>query len=170
MPFPERSCGCSLSEVEGNNPPKRYTHSFMPHMYILRCADDSYYTGSTRNLERRLVQHQRGEGARHTAKRLPVELIYCEEYARVEDAFQREKQVQRWSRKKKEALMAGNMNELHRLAECRNESHWAGFDCVHPAGVRSPSGVTRSPSEVTRSPSGVEGNNGHVARFDFLRR
>ncbi|MEM6435437.1 MAG: GIY-YIG nuclease family protein, partial [Cyanobacteria bacterium P01_D01_bin.115] len=113
-------------------------------------ADDSYYTGSTRNLERRLVQHQRGEGARHTAKRLPVELIYGEEYDRVEDAFQREKQVQRWSRKKKEALMAGDMNELHRLAECRNESHWAGFDCAHPAGEdgRSLSGVTRSLSEV----------------------
>ena len=95
----------------------------MPYMYILRCADDSYYTGSTWDLEKRLAQHQRGEGARHTAKRLPIELVYCEEYDRVEDAFRREKQVQRWSRKKKEALMSGNINELHRLAKCRNESH-----------------------------------------------
>ena len=143
-------------------------------MYILRCTDGSYYPGSTRNLERRLVQHQQGEGARHTAKRLPVELIYCEEYARVEDAFQREKQIQRWSRKKK-ALMAGDMNELHRLAECRNESHGAGFGCAHPAGeddhsLSEVAGDLRSLSGVTRSPSGVEGNNGHVARFDFLRR
>ena len=93
----------------------------MPYMYILRCADDSYYTGSTWDLEKRLAQHQRGEGARHTAKRLPIELVYCEEYDRVEDAFRREKQVQRWSRKKKEALMSGIINELNRLEMSRNE-------------------------------------------------
>ena len=92
-------------------------------MYILKCADDSYYTGSTWNLEKRLAQHQRGEGTRHTAKRLPVELVYCEEYKRVEDAFNRKKQIQRWNRKKKVALITGNMNELHWLAECRNETH-----------------------------------------------
>ena len=80
------------------------------------------YLGSTRNLKKRLAQHQRGEGARHTAKRLPVQLVYCEKHDRVEDAFNREKQVQGWSRKKKEALMVGDMNELRRLAECRNES------------------------------------------------
>jgi putative endonuclease len=95
-------------------------------MYILRCADGSYYTGSTRNLERRLAEHQRGEGAKHTAKRLPVELVYCEEYDRVADAFYREKQVQGWSRKKKEALIAGDSNALHLLAECQNETHYRG--------------------------------------------
>ena len=104
----------------------------MPHMYILKCVDDSYYTGSTWNLKKRLAQHQRGEGARHTAKRLPVELVYFEKFARVEDAFRREKQVQGWSRRKKEALMAGDVNELKRLAECRNESR-AGFDFAQPA-------------------------------------
>lgn len=91
-------------------------------MYILKCADGSYYTGSTRNLQQRLAQHQQGEGARHTAKRLPVELVYCEEYARVEDAYQREKQVQRWSRKKKEALIAGNTNELHRSGQTHTQA------------------------------------------------
>ncbi|EKV00533.1 putative endonuclease containing a URI domain [Leptolyngbya sp. PCC 7375] len=135
---------------------------------MLKCVDDSYYTGSTWNLERRLAQHQRGEGARHTAKRLPVELVYCEEYDRVEDAFKREKQIQRWSRKKKEALIAGDMNELHRLAECRNKSHSAGFDSAHPAidSLQQGSGQaahpaidSRSLSEPTRSLSEVEGNN-----------
>ncbi len=77
----------------------------MPYMYILKCADGSYYTGSTWNLERRLAEHQSGLGANHTAKRLPVELVYCEEYDRVTDAYNREKQVQGWSRKKKEALL-----------------------------------------------------------------
>ena len=84
----------------------------MAHMYILECVDGSYYTGSTTDLERRLEQHQRREGARHTAKRLPVKLVYCEFFDRVADAFAREKQVQGWNRKKKEALIAGDMNRV----------------------------------------------------------
>ena len=52
------------------------------YMYILLCADGSYYTGSTTDLERRLEQHQNGEGANHTKKRLPVSLLYYEEYSR----------------------------------------------------------------------------------------
>ncbi len=94
----------------------------MAHMYILECADGSYYTGSTINLERRLWQHQNGLGAKHTAKRLPVTLVYCEWFDRVSDAFYREKQVQRWTRRKKEALIAGDSNGLHELAVCQNES------------------------------------------------
>lgn len=103
----------------------------MPYMYILECADGSYYTGSTKNLERRLWEHQNGLGAKHTSKRLPVKLVYCEFYDRVSDAFYREKQVQGWSRKKKQALMAGDTNLLHQLAECQNETHYqrrVGFD------------------------------------------
>lgn len=97
----------------------------MPHMYILECADSSYYTGSTINLERRLWEHQNGLGANHTAKRLPVKLVYCEFFDRVSDAFYREKQVQGWTRRKKEALMAGDSNKLHEFAECQNESHYS---------------------------------------------
>ena len=80
-------------------------------MYILECADGSYYTGSTNNLEMRLQQHQNGEGANHTKKRLPVKLVYFEEFDRIDKAFYREKQVQGWRRKKKEALI----NEFHHL-------------------------------------------------------
>lgn len=74
-------------------------------MYILICADGSYYTGSTKNLELRLAQHQAGKGANHTRKHLPVKLIYFEKHTRVYLAFFREKQVQGWSRKKKELLI-----------------------------------------------------------------
>jgi len=84
----------------------------MPHMYILECADGSYYTGSTWNLEKRLWEHQNGEGANHTKKRLPVKLVYCEYYDRVEDAFNREKQIQGWGRKKKRALIEENKEKL----------------------------------------------------------
>ncbi len=93
-------------------------------MYILECADGSYYTGSTNNLELRLAQHQAGEGANHTKKHLPVKLVYFEEYERIDQAFDREKQVQGWSRKKKEALIDGMPQKLHNLAVCKNETHY----------------------------------------------
>ena len=85
-------------------------------MYILECSDGSYYTGSTNDLELRLAQHQAGEGANHTKKRLPVKLIYYEEYSRIDEAFYREKQVQGWGRKKKEALINGSPELLPILA------------------------------------------------------
>lgn len=93
------------------------------YMYILQCCDESYYTGSTNNLDLRLAQHQAGEGANYTKKRLPVKLVYFDEYARVDEACYREKQVQGWSRKKKEALIKGMPEELHSLAECMNQTH-----------------------------------------------
>lgn len=85
-------------------------------MYILLCADDSYYVGSTNNLELRVLQHQNGEGANHTKHRLPVKLVYYEEYERIDLAFYREKQVQGWNRKKKEALIKGTPELLPGLA------------------------------------------------------
>lgn len=95
-------------------------------MYILLCSDGSYYTGSTNNLELRLAQHQRGEGANHTKKRLPIKLLYFEEYERIDLAFYREKQVQGWSRRKKEALINGTPELLPQLAiayrDLRNET------------------------------------------------
>ncbi|WP_248574835.1 GIY-YIG nuclease family protein [Flavobacterium sp. H122] len=85
-------------------------------MYILECSDGSYYTGSTIDLERRLQQHQDGEGANHTKKRLPVNLVYYEEFSRIDQAFYREKQIQGWSRKKKEALIEGTPELLPEFA------------------------------------------------------
>lgn len=130
----------------------------MPYMYILECADGSYYTGSTKDLERRLWEHQNGLGANHTAKRLPVKLVYCEECDRIDDAFYREKQVQGWSRKKKEALMASDTNQLHLLAECKNETHCGnvGFDSAHPT-AKPTDNVTRSLSGVETSKKGMVG-------------
>jgi len=93
-------------------------------MYILECCDHTYYTGSTINLEKRIKEHQDGKGAKHTKDRLPVKLIYFEEYDKVFKAFNREKQVQGWSREKKEALIKQLPDELHKLAECMNESHY----------------------------------------------
>lgn len=86
------------------------------YMYILLCNDGSYYTGSTTDLERRMQQHFSGEGANHTKKHPPVKLLYYEEYGRIDEAFYREKQVQGWSRRKKEALINGQHDKLPELS------------------------------------------------------
>jgi putative endonuclease len=91
----------------------------MAWMYILKCADASYYVGSTRNLELRFAQHQSGKGSRYTSGRLPVELVYGEEYYKISDAYYREKQVQNWNRAKREALINGNLEDLPPLAKKR---------------------------------------------------
>ena len=86
-------------------------------MYILECSDGSYYTGSTIDLENRIQQHQSGVGANYTRRRLPVKLVYSEEFDRIDVAFDREKQVQRWSHKKKRALIERKELDLSELAK-----------------------------------------------------
>ena len=86
-------------------------------MYILICGDGTYYTGSTRNLARRLMQHQSGTGAIHTTMHQPVDLIYSEVFSRIDHAFYREKQVQRWSHDKKTAIIKGEIEILKMLAK-----------------------------------------------------
>ena len=135
-----RTTSRTSSEVEMKSKPRRCTMN--GYMYILLCSNGQYYTGSTNDLERRLAQHQNGEGANFTKKHLPVKLVYYEEYERIDEAFYREKQVQGWSRKKKEALIAGKSNLLHELAECKNETHFRNA----PASVSSISSAERSRS------------------------
>ncbi|MBN8219516.1 MAG: GIY-YIG nuclease family protein [Spirochaetes bacterium] len=96
----------------------------MGSMYILECSDGSLYTGSTKDLELRVQQHQAGEGANYTKKRLPVKLIYTEEYDRIDHAFAREKQIQGWRKNKKLALINGALTDLNLLAKCRNATFY----------------------------------------------
>ncbi len=86
-------------------------------VYILARANGKYYTGSTTNLTLRLTQHQNGEGANFTKKHLPVELVYCQEFERIDKEFYREKQIQGWSRMKKEALIRGAFDKLPKLSK-----------------------------------------------------
>jgi putative endonuclease len=86
------------------------------YMYILECADGSYYTGSTRDLSRRIEEHKNGTGANYTRDHRPVKLVYYEAYMRIDWAFYREKQVQGWSRAKKRALIEGRFSDLPNLA------------------------------------------------------
>ncbi|UJH68259.1 GIY-YIG nuclease family protein [Allomuricauda sp. SCSIO 65647] len=94
------------------------------YVYILECSDETFYTGSTIDLEKRIREHQDGRGANHTKKRLPVKLVYAEEYLSIAKAFEREKQIQGWSRTKKQALINGEVASLPGLAECKNEKHY----------------------------------------------
>ena len=94
------------------------------YVYILECADGSYYTGSTKDLDVRLQQHSNGEGSNYTSKRLPVKLVYYEEFERIDEAFFREKQIQGWCRNKKTALIMDQTDKLYKFAECKNESHY----------------------------------------------
>jgi len=86
-------------------------------MYILKCSDGSFYVGSTKSLTSRFFQHQQGKGAIYTAHRLPVELVYFEEYRNVAEAFAREKQVQNWSHAKRDALIQGSFCQLPELSK-----------------------------------------------------
>ena len=104
------------------------------YVYILECANGKYYTGSTNNLARRLEEHELGLGANFTRKFLPVRLIFIEEHPRIDLAFKREKQIQGWSRKKKENLISSNYQNLRLLAECQNESH-ANSVLSHPPNL-----------------------------------
>jgi putative endonuclease len=89
------------------------------YLYILRCADGSYYVGSTTNLELRVAQHEAGEGGAYTAQRLPVELVYTCEFDSPHEAFIRERQVKGWSRKKKQALIREDYEALVELAKSK---------------------------------------------------
>jgi putative endonuclease len=88
----------------------------MAWMYILECADGSYYVGSTVDLERRVCEHHEGLGARYTVRRRPVKLVYAAEFESIAEAFVWEKRVQRWSRAKREALIRGDYEALPALA------------------------------------------------------
>ena len=87
------------------------------YMYILECADGSYYVGSTRDIITRFQQHQDGEGAEYTRRRLPVELVFVQPCETIVQAYWLEKKVQNWSRAKREALINGELHLLPGLAK-----------------------------------------------------
>ena len=86
-------------------------------VYILRCADNSYYVGHTTDLELRLAEHQAGEGGGWTKGRLPVQLVFSQEMPDKDQAFLVERQLKGWSTAKKEALIAGEWDLLRWLAK-----------------------------------------------------
>ena len=125
--------------------PARYTHQ-VPWVYILRCADGSYYTGAARDLRRRLQSHQGGTGSRFTRARLPVTLAWCQEVATWGEALREEYRIKRLSRPAKQALVS--TSGASSLAQALG-GHPAG-PVAEPATERRGSSTTPRGSPGTR--------------------
>jgi len=91
------------------------------HVYILRCSDNSLYIGHSHDLDQRRVTHNEGNGPLYTRKRRPVEIVYREEYKSQPEAIKREKQIKRWTRAKKEALISGDRVTLKTLSKRKSK-------------------------------------------------
>jgi putative endonuclease len=91
----------------------------MFYVYILRCRNASLYVGYTQNVEARIKAHNIGRGAAHTYKHGPVQLVYSEAHPTRLTAIRRERQLKRWTRRKKEALIQGDLARLRALSKRR---------------------------------------------------
>ena len=109
------------------------------HVYMLRCADESYYVGHTDELERRIAQHQAGEIDGYTRKHGPVEFVWSQETATREEALAAERRIKGWARAKKEALIRGDWKAIQRHAwGTRNPLP----ESLHEDGLKDPSAVS----------------------------
>jgi len=98
------------------------------YVYILECADDSFYVGVTNDVGRRFIEHIRGIHDRaYTYERRPLKLVFCRQFTKPLEAIQYEKQVKGWTRSKKIALIKNDIGKLHELAGCQNDSHSKNF-------------------------------------------
>jgi predicted GIY-YIG superfamily endonuclease len=89
-------------------------------VYMLQCADDSFYTGHTDDLEKRLAQHNASSiPGCYTVNRLPVALVFSQPFETREEALRSERQIKGWSRAKKRALIRGDWNEISRLSRAK---------------------------------------------------
>jgi predicted GIY-YIG superfamily endonuclease len=86
-------------------------------VYILECADGSFYTGCTTNLEQRIGQHNAGTFGGYTARRRPVKLLWSQEFSDIHDAIEAERKLKKWTRAKKMALMQNDFQLLHELSQ-----------------------------------------------------
>ncbi len=94
-------------------------------VYILKCSDNSYYTGITNDIERRFCEHTEGVDLNcYTYKRRPLELKFIQGFHDVLQAIYFEKKIKGWTRGKKKALISGNFDRLQILSECRNATHY----------------------------------------------
>ena len=113
-PSERESKGTNRTNPTVPNRVGRWHRRPMPFVYILRCADASLYVGKTNDLGTRLTEHQAGVGANYTAMRRPVEMVYAEDHSTIRSAKNRELQLKRWSRAKKEALISQDTIRLKR--------------------------------------------------------
>lgn len=87
----------------------------MYHVYLLKCADNSFHVGSTYDLRTAVSQHEAGTGARYTARRLPVQLVYIEDFTEPREALLREREIRDLSKREREALLTSDSNRLEHV-------------------------------------------------------
>ena len=96
---------------------------------MVLCSDESFYVGVTNDVLRRVLEHNSDDSPdSYCHKRRPVQLVHVRTFFNPEEAISYEKQTQKWSRKKKWALALGDLAQVHKLAECRNETHYKNLD------------------------------------------
>ncbi|MBL4715800.1 MAG: hypothetical protein COC01_04440 [Bacteroidetes bacterium] len=97
-------------------------------VYILKCNDQTYYTGITNDIERRIDEHETGQNEQcYTFSRRPLELLFTEHFSTPIQAIEFEKQIKGWSRKKKEALINNSWEQLPEFSKCLNETSHKNF-------------------------------------------
>lgn len=89
------------------------------YVYILRCSDDSFYVGSSHDIEQRVKAHNDGKATSFTRSRRSVSLVYSEECKSKVLALHRERQIKKWSRAKKEAIISEDIERLKQLSKHR---------------------------------------------------
>lgn len=144
-------------------------------VYMVRCSDDSFYVGVTSDLEKRIGEHNFGwDPESYTHERRPVNLVFAEDFIRVEDAIRFEKQLKGWSRAKKIALIKGDWSEIVRLSnhgEARQSSQ--PFDKLRVTGGAQDDrlvirlGVAAGERELNERAYGCEATADHCARCHF---
>ncbi|OGB83301.1 hypothetical protein A3F66_05575 [candidate division TM6 bacterium RIFCSPHIGHO2_12_FULL_32_22] len=82
------------------------------YVYILQCADGSFYTGHTDNLEMRIAQHSEGKIDGYTSQRLPIKCVFSERFSTRDEAFAAERKIKGWCRRKKMLLINGKIESL----------------------------------------------------------
>jgi len=99
------------------------------YVYIVKCSDESFYTGVTSDVARRLAEHNEGiDPYSYTHSRRPVELFYLATFTDPNQAIAFEKQLKGWSRAKKEALGRSDWDSIKAEASCRNDSHYSRLE------------------------------------------
>ena len=94
------------------------------YVYMVKCSDDLYYVGVTNDINRRILEHNEGTNTdAFTFKRRPVKLVYWQDFSDYNQAIDWETQLKKWSRKKKEALIAEDWERVKELAICNNETN-----------------------------------------------
>ena len=103
------------------------------YLYILKCSDESYYIGHTDNIELRISEHNEKKHAGYTSRRLPVKLVFVQEFSTRDEAISAECKIKKWTRRKKEALIKSNWSLISELSKKNLIYEFVWFDTSYYA-------------------------------------